>query len=99
MLKQKVRLVNQEGHHNKYYEMEDLGTGQFQVTYGRMGTAGQTNRYHISQWDRKYNEKVHRKGYTDVSTSNLSFEEIFAELDRKIEAMEIKEALNTAINY
>lgn len=102
-MRQKVRLINQENHHNKYYEMEekrDAVTGDvyIEVTYGRMGTAGQHAIYPISQWDKKYKEKI-RKGYTDVSESNLSFEDIFAELDRKIAEMETRQALETAMNY
>lgn len=51
--------------HNKYYRMIPQGD-VFQVEYGRVGASAQTRQYPISQWEKKYNEKV-RKGYVDQS--------------------------------
>ncbi len=49
---------------NKFYEMQDNGNDTFTVTYGRVGSRGTVRRYPISQWKRRYNEKI-RKGYKD----------------------------------
>jgi len=49
---------------NKFYEMQDNGNGTFTVTYGRVGSRGTVRSYPISQWKRRYNEKI-RKGYKD----------------------------------
>lgn len=51
---------------NKFYYMEDLNNGTFKVTYGRVGATETTLTYPISQWDKKYNEKL-KKGYIDVT--------------------------------
>ena len=51
--------------HNKYYRMIPQGD-VFLVEYGRVGASAQTRQYPISQWEKKYNEKV-RKGYVDQS--------------------------------
>lgn len=51
---------------NKYYYMEDLNNGSFKVSYGRVGGSETTLTYPISDWDKKYNEKI-KKGYIDVS--------------------------------
>lgn len=53
---------------NKYYYMDDLGNGTFEVKYGRIGASETTLTYPISQWDKKYNEKL-KKGYIDVSSA------------------------------
>lgn len=49
---------------NKFYTMTDNDNGTFTVEYGRVGANPQTSTYSISQWNKKYNEKV-KKGYTD----------------------------------
>ena len=51
---------------NKFYYMEDLHNGNFKVSYGRVGASETVLTYPISQWDKKYNEKI-KKGYTDVT--------------------------------
>ena len=49
---------------NKYYKMVPVGDF-FRVEYGRLGQSGfQTATYPMSQFNKKYNEKV-RKGYID----------------------------------
>lgn len=49
---------------NKYYRMLANDNGTFTVEYGRVGASCQTRTYPISQWNKKYNEKI-RKGYAD----------------------------------
>lgn len=49
---------------NKYYRMLPKDDGTFDVEYGRVGAAAQHANYSLSQWNKKYREKV-RKGYTD----------------------------------
>ena len=46
--------------------MEDLHNGNFKVSYGRVGGSETVLTYPISQWDKKYNEKL-KKGYIDVT--------------------------------
>lgn len=53
---------------NKFYNMTDLGNGTFEVEYGRVGATSVKTSYSISQWDKKYNEKI-KKGYVDISES------------------------------
>jgi len=50
---------------NKYYRMIDNGD-TFDVEWGRVGGRSQTANYEISEWDKKYREKI-RKGYVDNS--------------------------------
>lgn len=49
--------------HNKYYRMTPHGDG-FTVEFGRVGASFQTASYPLSQWNKKYNEKI-KKGYVD----------------------------------
>lgn len=49
--------------HNKYYRFIPHGD-TFTAEYGRVGASCQTKDYPISQWDKKYNEKI-KKGYVD----------------------------------
>lgn len=49
---------------NKYYRMLPKDDGTFDVEYGRVGASCQHSNYPVSQWDKKYREKV-RKGYVD----------------------------------
>ena len=57
--------------HNKYYKMIPNGSF-FNVEYGRVGASEQKRSYPISQWDKKYNEKI-KKGDAENSTSPRSF--------------------------
>ena len=62
-----VRLIMiTTANNNKYYNMFDNGDGTFTVKYGRVGAYEQTRSYSISQWYKKYNEKIN-KGYQDVT--------------------------------
>ena len=75
---------------NKFYNMTDLGNGQFKVEYGRVGTTATTLTYPISDWNKKYNEKI-KKGYVDI-TESLSKEIRKSELD--IEDKDVKELIS-----
>lgn len=59
-------MVNANNNNNKYYHMVQMNDGMFEVTYGRVGKAGQTREYPIWDWDKKYYEKID-KGYRDVT--------------------------------
>jgi len=82
-MKDKVRLICQLNGSDKFYEMEQKIEGTFDVFYGRIGAAPQTKTYHISDWQKKYNEKIN-KGYKDISESIVKFslEDVFANLDK-----------------
>jgi predicted DNA-binding WGR domain protein len=60
-LMQPVRMVCQDGSHNKYYFMDDKGDGTWTATYGRIGTTVVTYNYNISQWNKKLNEKIRKR--------------------------------------
>ena len=51
---------------NKYYHMIEKGDGTFEALYGRIGSTEARAAYLMSQWDKKYNEKI-RKGYVDTT--------------------------------
>lgn len=52
---------------NKYYDMQDLGNGEFEVKYGRIGSSCTTVRYPMSRWNSIYNQKI-GKGYKDQTS-------------------------------
>jgi len=57
-------MVTSDDNHNKYYRMLPNGN-DFKVEFGRIGVGGfQTSSYPMSQWTKKYNEKI-KKGYVD----------------------------------
>lgn len=51
---------------NKYYHMIEKGDGMFEALYGRIGSTEARAAYSMSQWNKKYNEKI-RKGYVDTT--------------------------------
>lgn len=58
--------VDPNANNSKYYKMIPEGDF-FKVEYGRLGNTNfQTSSYLISQWDKKYKEKL-KKGYEDKS--------------------------------
>jgi len=60
-------LENTTGNHNKFYEMEENPGGKtFTVKYGKIGNSPQTMQYNISDWFKKYDEKI-KKGYVDLT--------------------------------
>jgi poly [ADP-ribose] polymerase len=78
--------------HNKYYKMNPNGD-YFNVEFGRIGNGGfQTATYPISQWNKKYNEKV-KKGYTDQTRLVL---DLLPRQDRKPRS-EYKEIENNVV--
>lgn len=56
-------MVDGGGNHNKYYRMIPQGD-RFVAEYGRVGAGMQTRSYPISQFQKKYSEKI-AKGYVD----------------------------------
>ncbi|MEM1094342.1 MAG: ADP-ribose polymerase [Bacteroidota bacterium] len=68
---------------NKFYDMQDLDNGTFEVTYGRVGNRPSIRHYPITQWDKKYREKV-RKGYRDVTG-------LFAEVSNAVPAYAVSD--------
>ena len=96
--KKVIYLVMVEGgseNHNKYYRMIPNGD-YFTVQYGRVGAGCQTRTYHISQWNKKYNEKI-RKGYVDQThlVQDLITTEPVAKSEYKqIEDQDIEEIVN-----
>ena len=53
-----------QANNNKYYDMQDLGNGEFEVTYGRIGATATKKIYPMSRWYSLYNQKI-GKGYKD----------------------------------
>ena len=60
---------------NKYYYMEDLNNGTFKATYGRVGATESTVTYPMSQWNKKYNEKIIRYSRSRCKRLNFIFNE------------------------
>ena len=61
-------MVTSATNHNKYYELYTLpGETIFHVKYGRVELTEQHCTYPISQWEKKYNEKI-KKGYVDQTS-------------------------------
>ena len=58
-------MVTASTNNNKYYKQIPHGD-TWTAEYGRVGNSPQTRDYPMSQWDKKYNEKI-RKGYVDQS--------------------------------
>lgn len=59
-------MVTADANNNKYYRMAPNGDGTWTAEYGRIGATCQKATYPLSQWDKKYREKV-KKGYVDQS--------------------------------
>ena len=58
-------MVTASANNNKYYRMIPHGDS-WTAEYGRVGGSPQRREYPLSQWDKKYREKVN-KGYVDQS--------------------------------
>jgi predicted DNA-binding WGR domain protein len=60
----KIRLHNTSGTHNKFYEMNETGNGDFVASWGRIGNSiyPQQKSYPMSDWDKVLNAKI-SKGY------------------------------------
>lgn len=61
-----LMMVTADANNNKYYRMVPNGDGTWTAEYGRVGANPQKAIYPLSQWEKKYNEKV-KKGYVDQS--------------------------------
>ena len=59
---------------NKFYDMQDLGNGELEAKYGRIGATCTTVRYPMSRWYSIYNQKL-KKGYID-QTSLVSVSQV-----------------------
>ncbi len=57
-------MVTPGDNHNKYYKMVMNGGDSWTAEYGRVGASPQRKVYPISEWYKKYDEKI-RKGYVD----------------------------------
>jgi poly [ADP-ribose] polymerase 2/3/4 len=66
MAKQIELIMVSNENNNKYYRMIEEGSN-FTVKYGRVGLTEITVSYPMSQWDKKYNEKI-KKGYKDITS-------------------------------
>jgi poly [ADP-ribose] polymerase 2/3/4 len=66
MAKQIELIMCTAENNNKYYRMVEEGSN-FTVKYGRVGLTEITVSYPMSQWDKKYTEKI-KKGYKDITS-------------------------------
>ncbi len=66
MKKVKLLFIDPVANHNKFYDMTELGDGNFEVVYGRVGAKGNIVKFPMKDWDSKYKEK-RRKGYQDIT--------------------------------
>ncbi len=60
----KLIFVEAGNNHNKFYNMVENDDDTFTATWGRVGSKSDSKIYDMSDWDKKYHEKV-KKGYTD----------------------------------
>ena len=51
---------------NKFYDMQELGDGTFEASYGRIGVTCTKVHYPMSRWSSILNQKL-RKGYEDMT--------------------------------
>jgi len=62
-------LENTTGNHNKFYEMTERPGQIWTAKWGKIGTAGTTKDYPMSDWYKKQDEKE-KKGYIVLTTSS-----------------------------
>lgn len=79
-------MVTGSANNNKYYRMIPNGSS-WTAEYGRVGANPQKREYSMSQWSKKYNEKV-AKGYVDQT--DLVEDLIQVEKSKKSEYKEIE---------
>jgi poly [ADP-ribose] polymerase len=60
-----------ENNHNKFYTLRDLENGSFKAEWGRVGSAGQSAEFPLSQWEAKLRDKL-RKGYVEITKTSPS---------------------------
>lgn len=51
-------MVTASANNNKMYRMIPNGDGTWTAEYGRVGSSTQKRTYSMSQWDKKYKEKM-----------------------------------------
>lgn len=62
-----VKLINVSAqNNNKFYDMIENDDGTWRAHYGRVGYTGTDEIYQMSNWDKKYKEKI-KKGYKDIT--------------------------------
>lgn len=83
-------MVTGESNHNKYYKQIPHGDS-WTAEYGRVGSSAQRREYPMSQWDKKYNEKI-RKGYIDQTDLMEDFIQV-----KRPSSSQYKEIENKAI--
>ena len=59
-------LMITTNNNNKFYDQIKINDSEWEARYGRVGASPQIRRYPLSQWDKKYREKI-AKGYKDMS--------------------------------
>lgn len=59
-------LMITTNNNNKFYDQIKINDSEWEARYGRVGASPQIRRYPLSQWDKKYKEKL-AKGYKDMS--------------------------------
>lgn len=64
-----VKLVNVQGdvNKNKFYTMSENGDGTWTAHWGRVGGEGEKQIYPMTEWAKKYREKITKKGYKDIT--------------------------------
>ena len=82
---------------NKYYNMFQEDDSTWRCEYGRVGGSCQTMRYSMSQWDKKYKEKV-KKGYRDV-TELVSLEKESDSDDQQFSIKGAKPSVVELVNF
>jgi poly [ADP-ribose] polymerase len=58
--------VEPGANNNKFYEQTEQPDGTFSVKFGRVDSSCQNTSYPMSNWEKKYREKL-RKGYEDIT--------------------------------
>lgn len=96
-------LMITTNNNNKYYDMIKINDSEFEARYGRVGASKQVRRYPLSQWNKKYTEKI-KKGYKDMSDmvaeavekENVSGPKEYEEIKNKVVADIINRLQNFA---
>ena len=57
-MKDTIYMTNTTAGHSKFYEMTDLGNGKWEARWGKIGRAASDMTYSMSEWDKKYQEKL-----------------------------------------
>lgn len=90
------RTINQKtgNQHSKFYRMTQTDTITFVATWGRIGAAGKTKSYAMSEWGEILDKKS-AKGYTECTENVNDFQsqlnpEIIEKLEKLIQRVEIR---------